>query len=173
MFGKDKFRMPETIEELKAMFPGMTQDLLAQGAKSVDVEGRVREAVSAETERFLGLVKAQFGEDASKGFAVAVASGMTGEQLKAYKALNPDAAAQSAEDKKKEELLAAIRAAGAQNPGAGDGSGSGTILSVEDQAKKDFATKQNIRDEFKTEGRYVSFKLAEHSGKIKILNPKA
>lgn len=172
MFEK-KIVAPSTLEELVAIFPQMAADIRDQGVKGVDVAGAVKAAVDAETGRIIGLVSAQFGEDAGRNFAGVVASGMTGNQLAAYKILNPEKpAAPSAEDKKKAELLVAIQKAGADNPGAGDGGGSGVQLSVEDQAKKDFATKQDIRDEFKTEGAYVAFKTAEASGKIRILKSK-
>jgi signal peptide peptidase SppA len=176
LFGKEKAVAPSNTAELEAAFPELAAQLKDQGAKSVDVAGTVKaavdEAVKAETGRILGLFEAQFGEEAKKGFAAVVAAGTPGELFSAYKLMNPAQPAPSAEDKKKAEMLAAIQGAGAANPGAGDGSGSGVILSVEEQAKKDFATKQDIRDEFKSEGQYVAFKLAEAAGKIKILIPK-
>jgi signal peptide peptidase SppA len=172
MFGKEKVVMPSTSAELIAQLPELAKELMDQGAKSVDVKGlteaAAKEAVGAEVGRILGLVSAQFGDEAGAAFKLAIESGMTGDQLKAYNALNPKKVEPSAEDKLKAEMLAALQKSGAQNPGAGD-TESGVTLSVEEQAKKDFATKQDIRDAFGVEARYVAFKLAEAAGRIRVL----
>lgn len=52
-----------------------------------------------------------------------------------------------------------------------NGGGPGVQLSVEDQAKKDFATRQDIRDEFKSEGAYVAYMKATAAGRIQICKP--
>lgn len=175
MFGKEKIVAPSNVTELLAALPELSAELVAQGAKSVDMAGQISAAVvaavKAEADRIMALVSAQFGEEAGKGFAAAVASGMTGEQIKAYKIMNPDKPAQSAEDKKKEELLAAIKAAGAVNPGAGD-QAAGATLPVEDQAKNEYAKSKDLQDEFRAESTYVAFKKAEAEGKVRILKPK-
>lgn len=175
LFGKEKAVAPSNTAELEAAFPELAAQLKDQGAKSVDVVGMVKsavdEAVKAETGRILGLVEAQFGEESAKGFAAAVAATTPGELLKAYKIMNPDKPAPSAEDKKKAEMLAAIQAAGAANPGVGDGA-SGATLSVEDQAKHDYAKSKDLQAEFRAESTYVAFKVAEAAGKIRILKPK-
>lgn len=62
----------------------------------------------------------QFGAEDGEKFKAIVVSGVTVEQFKAIQAVNPHAAAAGdAESAARAEMLAAIKGAGAGNPGAG------------------------------------------------------
>lgn len=160
---------PSSVEELKAMFPEMAKELCAQGAKDVDVT----QAVSEGKKEVLSLVSAQFGDEAGEKFAALVASGVTAEQIKALKALNPERPAVSAEATLMAEMLKEIKKAGSDNPGVEtEDNNSDAGLSVEEKAKKNYATKPDIREKFGSEARYVSFCTAVKAGRIKILGQK-
>jgi hypothetical protein len=103
-----------TLAELVAAYPDFAAELRAEGAHSVDVEA----AKAAERDRILGLVTAQFGAEGEK-LSTLVASGVSVEQFKAITAMNPpQSAGKSAEELKKEEILAGLKGSGAAPVGA-------------------------------------------------------
>jgi signal peptide peptidase SppA len=133
--GENVVSAPSNLDELTVMFPEIAAEIRDQGAQSVKIGEAVKTAATCEQERIMGFVKIVFGEEAGAKFAAVIASGVTAEQFSAITAMNPPAAAQDdAEEKKKAEMLAAIQAAGADNPGA-DGkvtvSGHGFMVKVE------------------------------------------
>lgn len=89
------------------------------GAESVDLEPARKEGAEKERERILGIAGALVGDDLGGKLAEIVKSGVTVDQFKAIHAVA--APAPVAADPKKAEMLEAIVAAGAENPGAGGG----------------------------------------------------
>jgi len=117
-----------TIEQLAAAYPDLTAAVREQGVKSVNLEAATREAAgkatTAEKDRILGLAGVHFGTEEGAKFAGIVNTGVTVEQLTAIRGSEKSVQAQSAEDKKREELLAGIKGAGAPGVGA-DAGGAG------------------------------------------------
>ena len=126
----------KTVDEMKAAEPALCKQVedtaFESGKKSVDVEPAKKEAAAAESERVLGLVSAVVGDELGSKVAEIVKSGISVDQYKAVAAVagKPAKAEEDAEAKKRSEALAAIQAAGADNPGAGGG----------DTGKNDFFT---------------------------------
>lgn len=89
------------------------------GAESVDLEPARKEGAEKERERILGIASAMVGEDVGGKLAEIVKSGVSVEQFKAIHAVA--AQAPVAADPAKAQMLEAIVAAGAENPGAGGG----------------------------------------------------
>lgn len=109
-----------TIEALAAAYPELVTAVREQSTAAVDLSGAREEAVEAERSRILGICSAHFGTEAGEKFAAIIKTGVTVGQYAAIKATVPEAhATETAEDRKKAELLASITAAGAGNPGAG------------------------------------------------------
>lgn len=111
----------ETLAALVAEYPDFAAQLREEGKHSVNVDETVSTAVAAETDRILGLAGVHFGTEAGDKFGEIVRSGIS---LEHYRAVIPEGStpAQSAEEKKMDELLAAITTrTGQQNPGMGGG----------------------------------------------------
>jgi len=114
----------KTAEELSAAFPDLVEQVRKQGAESVDLDQVGTEAAQAEQNRILGLVNIQFGQEAGEIFKAVVDSGVTVEQFTAVKAANPNIGEVESPELKaiqdsKDEMLTAIKEAGAENPGSG------------------------------------------------------
>lgn len=118
----------ETVEQLAAAFPGLAEQLRQQGRESVDLEGARSAAVSDESARILGLAAVMFGEEQGDKFKALVASGITVDQYQAVRGAGdtsgeePESPEAAAVANAKQDMLAAINAAGPENPGAGAGS---------------------------------------------------
>jgi len=114
-----------TAEALIAGFPEQIKEIVtaahAEGVKSIDVEAQKKTAVDARFTEIMALTVAFFGEENGEKFKNLLIAGVTPEQVKTLGIIPIVAGDSEAEAKKKEELLAAIKAAGAVNPGAGDG----------------------------------------------------
>lgn len=112
----------DSIKELKAAFPDLTAKLVQEGVDSVDIET----AVKAETDRILGLAAVQFSENGDK-FKALTESGVSVDQLKAIKAMEPETPEESGTpeepetDPKAAEMLRELKKANAQDPGQGEG----------------------------------------------------
>jgi signal peptide peptidase SppA len=110
-----------TAAELKTHYPALAQDLIDEGAATVDVDA----ARSEETNRILGLARVHFGEEAAGKFEAIIKTGVTEEQYTAIRGgQQPDANGSEEADevnKAKADMLDAIKKSGAQNPGAGGG----------------------------------------------------
>jgi signal peptide peptidase SppA len=125
--GKDQ---PVTAEALMAGFPEPMKEIItaahAEGVKSIDVEAQKKTAVDARITEIMALAVAFFGEANGDKFKNLLTAGVTPEQVKSLGIIPIAAGDSDAEAKRKEELLAAIKAAGTGNPGAGDGSSAGS-----------------------------------------------
>lgn len=114
-----------TTEQLAAAYPDLTAAVREQGAKSVNLDAAKKEAsenaARGEKERILGLAGIHFGSEEGEKFAGIVNTGVTVEQLKAIRGSEPSTTAESDEDKKREEMLAALKGSGASPVGADDG----------------------------------------------------
>lgn len=122
--GKEN-RIMEIIntEQLAAAYPALVAQVREEAMRSVDTAAAKTEASKTERERIMGLAVAHLGEEEGKKFKAIVEAGLTVEQYTAVRATitaqEPAAAAQTTEDAKRAEMLAAIKAAGPENPGAG------------------------------------------------------
>lgn len=106
------------------------------GAESVDMGPARKEGADQERERVLGIAVVLVGDDLGKKLTEIVKSGVSVEQFKAIHAVAAPAPAQP--DPKKAEMLEAIVAAGAENPGAGGGDkGPQDYFAMVDQVKKE------------------------------------
>lgn len=117
------------------------------GAESVDLEPARKEGAEKERERVLGIAVVLAGDDLGGKLADIVKSGVSVEQFKAIHAVAAPVAATV--DPKKAEMLEAIVAAGAENPGAGGGeSGKGDFWSLVDarMAEKKCSKAQATRE---------------------------
>ena len=123
---------PKSVADLQARYPELSAELVQQGRDSVDVQAVQQEATTAETTRMLGFVNAYFGEEAGTKFKAVIDTGVSIDQFKAIAGDKApgNAAGAGAISAVKEELLAAIQEAGADNPGSGGG----------DNDDKDFMT---------------------------------
>ncbi|HSV27260.1 MAG TPA: signal peptide peptidase SppA [Sedimentisphaerales bacterium] len=120
MEGKNQVASITTIEQLAAAYPALVASIREDGAKSVDIAAFKTEAARLEKERVVGLAAVSFGEEAGQKFRAIVESGLNVEQFRAVRQAMPEArVADDAEAKKREEMLAAIKASGADNPGSG------------------------------------------------------
>jgi len=122
----------ETVEQLTTEYPVLVKAIQDTAASGVEVQPKV----DAEKERILGLAKAM-GID---NLEALVNSGVTVEQYHAIQgtikpAVHPSAPAPEAKPEKNQEMLDALKASGAGNPGSGAGVPS---------APKDFDTAVNI-----------------------------
>jgi hypothetical protein len=163
----------ESIAQLEAEHPDLIKQIREQAAASVDTAPARSESALAERDRILGLAAVQFGTDAAAKFTAIVSSGVTVEQMQAIAALNPSQAEAAPVNKdaealaaQKVEMLAALQASGAQNPGAG--TNSSTAITEEEK----FEANQELKTEFGTFARYQAFLQAEKAGKVKILRRK-
>lgn len=75
----------KSVEELKAAFPDIVAQIQSDAIASVDTTGEVK----TEVARVVGLAALQFGDDDGK-FQALVDSGVTLEQFKAIKAMEPE-----------------------------------------------------------------------------------
>lgn len=153
-------------EKLKTEHAELFSQVMAEGAATVDVAAAVTAAVEAATaaERTrVTEIMALAGPEAVKVAAVADGKSV----VDTLKDLNG--------------ALATQRAAGVAELAAAAPPSVGTQietvkvepeLSVEDQAKKDFTEKAEIRSEFKTEGAYVSYMKAQDKGLVKVFEKK-
>jgi len=111
-----------TTEQLAAAYPDLTAAVREQGAKSVDLEGARKEAsanaAQSEKERILGLAAVHFGAEEGDKFSGIVNTGVTVEQLKAIRGSEPEGRAVSAEDRKRDEILQALKGSGAPPVGS-------------------------------------------------------
>lgn len=123
---------PKTAAELQARYPEPSAELVQQGKDSVDVEAVRQEATTAETARMLDFASAYFGDEAAGKFKAIIESGASVEQFKAITGGKPPGASAGLESisKVKEELLAAIQAAGPENPGAGGNHGDQDFMAM-------------------------------------------
>jgi hypothetical protein len=117
-------KVPETVAELKTTLPELCAQLESDAKMSVDVQGQAAAARTEERDRILGLVTVEFGDEAGAKFQALVSTGVTVDQLKAIKAMNPPVTVtaipgQDAEARAKQEILDALKKTGAENPGAG------------------------------------------------------
>jgi len=162
----------ESIAQLEAECPDLIKQIREQAAASVDTAPARSDGALAERDRILGLAAVQFGPDAAAKFTAIVSSGVTVEQMQAIAALNPKAEApkESKEAEalaaQKQEMLAALQASGAQNPGVGANS------STPGTEEEKFEANQELKTEFGTFARYQAFLQAEKAGKVKILRRK-
>ncbi len=112
-----------TIEQLAAAYPDLTAAVREQGARSVDLEGAKAEAsanaTQSEKERILGLAAVHFGTEEGDKFSGIVNTGVTVEQLKAIRGSEPEGRAVSDEDRKRDEMLQALKGSGAPPVGSG------------------------------------------------------
>jgi len=118
MAGEDK-NVPQTVVQLAAAYPALVEAIRKEGKDSVDLGAARTEAGKVERDRILGLVAIQFGAEAGEKFKAIVEAGVTVEQFKAIQAVNPPAAEADPDKGKRDEMLGAIKGAGAANPGAG------------------------------------------------------
>ena len=111
-----------TIEQLATAYPDLTAAVREQGAKSVDLEGARKEAsanaAQSEKERILGLAAVHFGTEEGDKFSGIVNTGVTVEQLKAIRGSEPEGRVVSAEDRKRDEILQALKGSGAPPVGS-------------------------------------------------------
>jgi len=163
----------ESIAQLEAEHPDLIKQIREQAAASVDTAPARSESALAERDRILGLAAVQFGPDAAAKFTAIVSSGVSVEQMQAIAALNPPKAEVAPVNKEaealvaqKQEMLAALQASGAQNPGAGANS------STPGTEEERFEANQELKTEFGTFARYQAFLQAEKAGKVKILRRK-
>lgn len=125
-----------TKEQLQEAFPQLAKQIADSAAETaragVDVETPKKEAVSAETERILGLAKIHFGQDAGDKFASVVKGGVTVEQYQAMadalgngQNAGDGQGGQGGDSEFRSQMLNGINNAGAQDVGAGGGDGKG------------------------------------------------
>lgn len=116
---KDKQMVaPTTVAELEAQYPELSAELRQQGAQGVDIEA----AAAAERQRLMGLVTTHFGAEAGGAFTKIVDAGVTDEQYKAIVGDSAPGAPHAEQIQGKEEILAALKNTGSENPGADNGS---------------------------------------------------
>ena len=117
----DENQTPTTVEELTAAFPKLVAEIRKKDADSISAAKT--EAVTAEKDRIIGLAKVHFGEETAGKFEAIINTGVTVEQYQAIRPKPEESEEEQAINKAKEGALAAIAQAGADNPGAGKGSG--------------------------------------------------
>ncbi|MBN2397096.1 MAG: hypothetical protein JXI32_01845, partial [Deltaproteobacteria bacterium] len=113
-----------TVEQLAAAYPALADALRKEGAKTIDQEKIKTEAFTFERERILGLVAIQFGEEAEKKLRAVADQGITPDAFKAVMAAMGKQEQPSGEVTGKAEILAALKGAAAENPGAGNPPGT-------------------------------------------------
>jgi len=111
----------KSIDSLTAAFPELVQQIQDSAVNSAKakIEG---EAKKAEQGRILELIQIQFDGDQAAKLKSVIEAGVSPEQFRAIKDLDPKSTAdgESAEDKElKQKMLDAITKAGAENPGSG------------------------------------------------------
>jgi len=128
LFGKVE-KMPETVAELAALCPELIAEAKKEAVDAVNVEGAKKEAAdaasaaadkkyAADMDRLHGIIGAALSEEIAGKIKVIFESGVTGEQYKAIgSSLLPPAADSAKEMQLKTDLLTALKASGAANPG--------------------------------------------------------
>ena len=148
-----------TVEQLQEAFPQLAKQIADQAAESaragVDVETPKTEAVSAETERILGLAKIHFGDEAGGEVAAVVKGGVTVEQYQAMAdALGGgQSAGDGADAQFRQQMAEGINKANAPDVGAGGGNGSGpqtweqavAAIQAEEKCTRAAAMKKAVR----------------------------
>ena len=114
----------KSIEDLRALAPALLQEAenkaMEIGSSTVDVVSAKKESADAERARVLGMAEIHFGAEEGAKFKALIDSGISVDQYKATVAAigtpKPDKAAEEAA---RLAALEALKASGAQNPGAG------------------------------------------------------
>ena len=132
----------------KADHPDLYSQVFDKGKAeaAAETDQKIRDAVSAETDRVLALAGAVLGEDAAKAFTGVVRSGATAEMAASLKAVfgqgsepeddqDPDAAADDADKSSRARILDGLKQAHADGVGQQTGRDKPSEKSVEDQAK--------------------------------------
>jgi signal peptide peptidase SppA len=161
---KMKFK---TVEDMVAAYPEFTKVVFDQGAASIDTEKMSADSVKSECDRIFGFAEIFMGPENGKKFKEIVESGMTPEQ---YKIVAPEPKFASSEEEKdlKSSMLAAIKGAGAQDPGHESNSGT--------ESGKDFLTLvaeyQAMQKSSKTEAMQAVMKAnpEKHEAYLKSVN---
>ena len=151
---------------LKADNADLYEQIKAEGAAGVDVAAAATAAaeatLAAERERVTKIMAAK-GPEAIKAAAIAGGKSYT-EALEAIT---------EAFDASQAAGLAALADAAPAPVGATTETVSAApALSVEEQAKKDFADKPELRAEFKTEAAYLAYARAADKGLIRVFEKK-
>jgi len=150
-------------ETLKADHGDLYNQILAEGAAAVDVAAGETAAAEAATAAERGRVAEIMALGGPADITVkAIAEGMS--PFDASKEIITAIKAGKATD-----LAALAEAAPAAVGATVETVSTGPVLSVEEQAKKDFAEKPELRTEFPSEASYVAFAKADALGKAKIL----
>lgn len=119
----------ESVEQLAAAYPGLVTEIRETSVRTVDQAALRAEGAKSEQDRILAMAKVQFGEEMAAKFAKVIQTGVTVEQFQAIQAAAATGAggagsggaggAAGEDEAKRKELLAALQASGAANPGAG------------------------------------------------------
>lgn len=114
-------KVPETVAELKAALPDLCARIEEDAKASIDTAAIAACAVTAALDRVWGIIAVEMGDEISASLSTLAATGITVDQLKAVKALQPPpaSAGPTPEGTTKAALLAAITNSGAPNPGQG------------------------------------------------------
>lgn len=180
IFGSSKaVKIPETLAELEQLLPDLVAQAREEGKASVDREA-VRAEVSAEaadkakkeTDRIMSLIAAMVGPEAGAQFSAIIASGVTAEQAKALN-ITLATPAQAKEDQVRADLLAAITAAGADNPGHDSARMDISNMPIEDRCRIEWDKSPDLRAEFGDNfDAYLASEKVLTTGRAKVLNMK-
>jgi capsid assembly protease len=169
------------INELKTKHPDVYAAALAEGKIVGAVEGETRgKAAGIDEGKAMGAAAERQRITDVRAQLIPGHEALIEQLAMDGKTTGPEAAAKvvAAEKALGVARLAALKddgALGVAQPAAPDGAGEDAAagkLSVEDQAKKDYAAKKDLRAEFVTEGAYVAYCKGVAEGKIKILGKK-
>jgi len=138
IFGSKAVEMPKTLAEMEKLLPELVAQAREEGKASIDTEAiktaakdEATASFAQEKERIYGLFDITLGSEMAAKLKTVIESGVTPEVYgKIGQKLTDDASA-GKETAFKEEMLAAIKAAGAKNAGAG---------SDQDASDQDWAT---------------------------------
>jgi len=161
-------------DELKAQFPDLFNEVLAEGFSSVPDEEIKRarpelmqslksKGAAEERTRVMAVFTEAYGKETGEKFSAIVKPGATVADMMAF-----------AQDKAKADILAKMVESAPESVGQEAGAGEGDLagLEGEDLYKAEYAKDPDLKKEYGSFDAYAAYKKAEAEGRIRVLRQK-
>ena len=163
-----------TKDELKAQFPDLLKEVLAEGlakASREDIEAVHAdimaiisgEATDREHTRIMGIFTEAYGKETGEKFSTIIKPGATVADMMAF-----------AQDRAKQDVLKDLIDAGPEGVGQELEVSDDPLAGLEGEAlyKAEYEQKPDLKDEYGSVDAYVAYRTAEAAGRVKSLKKK-
>jgi len=161
-------------DELKAQFPDLFKEVLAEGFSSASDEEIKRarpdlaaslksEGAAEERSRVMGIFNEAYGKETGEKFGAIVKPGASVADMMAF-----------AQDKAKADILAKMTKEAPESVGQETGAGESAFagLQGEELYKAEYGNDPEIQKEYGSLDAYVAYKKAEAQGRVRLLRKK-